>query len=144
MLLQRLTRIPWPLSCICNNFNPPSLAMILILVAPASSEFSISSLRAPAGRGTICCLSMSNKAIDAFVEESTCLTSSNAVDYLSIERSDLWYVHIMCVCVSVCVYSVLMQGSGRERRAVFDQKKKGAAAALTHDNFLNQTHTHTS
>lgn len=47
--------------------------------------------------------SMSDKAIDLFFNESTCLTSCNAVDYLSIERSDLWYVHIMRVYVWVLV-----------------------------------------
>lgn len=43
------TRIPLPLSWICSSFVPPSLTVILILVLPASNEFSMSSLRALLG-----------------------------------------------------------------------------------------------
>jgi hypothetical protein len=48
------TRIPVPLSWICSDFSPPSLTVTLIDVAPASSEFSMSSLRAFEGRWMIC------------------------------------------------------------------------------------------
>lgn len=51
---------------------------------------------------------------------------------------------ILCVCVAgkgvECIDA--REGVREGERAVFDQKKKGAAAALTHDNFLNQTLTH--
>lgn len=48
-----LTLMPDPLSCICSSLTPPSLTVTLILVAPASSEFSINSLSALAGRWII-------------------------------------------------------------------------------------------
>ncbi len=47
-----LTRIPWPLSWICRNFSPPPFAVMVMFVAPASSEFSSISLTALAGRCT--------------------------------------------------------------------------------------------
>lgn len=49
---KRLTRIPWPLSWICRNLSPPPFAVIVMFVAPASSEFSSISLTALAGRCT--------------------------------------------------------------------------------------------
>lgn len=47
-------RMPQPLSWICNSLMPPSLTVILTLVAPASRQFSRSSLIALAGRAMIC------------------------------------------------------------------------------------------
>lgn len=44
-----LTRMPLPLSCICNSFMPPSLTVIRIDVDPASRLFSSNSLRADEG-----------------------------------------------------------------------------------------------
>lgn len=42
--------MPQPLSWICRSLTPPSLTVILTLVAPASRQFSRSSLIALAGR----------------------------------------------------------------------------------------------
>ena len=45
-----LTRIPHPLSCTWMDLIPPSLTVMVIAVAPASTLFSKSSLTAFAGR----------------------------------------------------------------------------------------------
>lgn len=39
----RLTLMPWPSSCICKSFNPPSLTVIMTDLDPASKLFSMSS-----------------------------------------------------------------------------------------------------
>lgn len=48
------TLMPLPLSWIWRSLRPPSLTVMRMLVAPASSAFSMSSLSALDGRWMIC------------------------------------------------------------------------------------------